>query len=94
VICKKKNTFLWKYELDLERIDASTITFEIVDEHRPPLSFPSTIKVKECGICPLYSKENDDDDDDGGGGGGDSINEEPSIKVKECGICPLYKQRK
>jgi hypothetical protein len=51
------HTFLWKYELDLPRIDVETITFEIVDEDCRPLSFPTTTTVKECGICPLYSKE-------------------------------------
>ncbi|WJX53510.1 hypothetical protein P8452_39494 [Trifolium repens] len=51
------HTFLWKYELDLTRIDFETITFEMVDEHRRPLSFPTTMTVIECGMCPLYSKE-------------------------------------
>ncbi|GAU19774.1 hypothetical protein TSUD_79000 [Trifolium subterraneum] len=63
------NTFIWKYELDLARIDnglidADTITFEILGKHDRPLSFPATMTVKECGICPLYTKQNDDDDDD------------------------------
>ncbi|WJX47585.1 hypothetical protein P8452_34255 [Trifolium repens] len=56
-IFAQHHTFLWKYELDLPRIDVETITFEIVDEHRRPLSFPTTMTVKECGICPLYIKE-------------------------------------
>jgi hypothetical protein len=77
-IFAQHHTFLWKYEWDLATIgnwlfDAQNITFEIVDEHRRPLSFPTTMTVKECGICPLYIKENDDDDDDDD----DSI-EEPS----------------
>ncbi|WJX47578.1 hypothetical protein P8452_34248 [Trifolium repens] len=49
----QNHTFLSKYELT--RIGnwpfrAETMTFEIV-------SFPKSITVKECGICPLYSKE-------------------------------------
>ncbi|GAU48800.1 hypothetical protein TSUD_81490 [Trifolium subterraneum] len=72
------HTLLWKYKLDLARIgngliDAHTITFQILDEHGSPLSFPTTSTVKECGICPLYTKQNDDDDDDDEGN-----NEEPS----------------
>ncbi|CAJ2677038.1 unnamed protein product [Trifolium pratense] len=51
------HTFLWKFN---GLIDADTITFHILDEHRRPLSFPSTMTVKECGIFPLYTKENDD----------------------------------
>ncbi|CAJ2677037.1 unnamed protein product [Trifolium pratense] len=59
------HTFLWKFVLDLATIGngligADTITFEILDEHRRPLSYPTTMMVKECGICPLYTKENDD----------------------------------
>ncbi|CAJ2662041.1 unnamed protein product [Trifolium pratense] len=68
------HTFLWKFEMDLARIGnrlfgAHTITFEILDKHYRPLCFPLTMTVKECGIFPLYSKENDDDDDDDDDGG-------------------------
>jgi hypothetical protein len=60
------HTILWKHELDLKTIGkklfhAQNFTFE----------FPSEGGVKECGICPLYTKETDDmmieddDDDDG-----------------------------
>ncbi|GAU19088.1 hypothetical protein TSUD_79100 [Trifolium subterraneum] len=67
------HTFLWKYELGNRHIHAPTITFEILDVHGSPLSFPATKTVKECGVCPLYTKQNDDDDDDDEGN-----NEEPS----------------
>ncbi|XP_045824506.1 disease resistance protein RPV1-like isoform X1 [Trifolium pratense] len=72
------HTFLWKYELDLATIgygliDADTITFEILDEHRCPLSFPTTMTVIECGICPLYAKENNDDSIEEPSGSGDAV---------------------
>ncbi|GAU19777.1 hypothetical protein TSUD_79030 [Trifolium subterraneum] len=59
------HTFLWKYRFDLASIgnklfNAYNFTFEILDEHFRPLSFQSTFTVKECGICPLYTKQNDD----------------------------------
>ncbi|GAU19772.1 hypothetical protein TSUD_78980 [Trifolium subterraneum] len=57
--------FLWKYRFDLASIgsklfNAYNFTFEILDEDFHPLSFQSTFTVKECGLCPLYTKENDD----------------------------------
>jgi hypothetical protein len=59
------HTFLWKCQFDLASIgnkllNAYNLTFEILDEHFHPLSLQSTITVKECGLCPLYTKENDD----------------------------------
>ncbi|WJX47589.1 hypothetical protein P8452_34259 [Trifolium repens] len=49
------HTLLWKHQLDLETIGnklfhAQNFTFE----------FPADVKVKECGICPLYTKRIDD----------------------------------
>ncbi|XP_045824509.1 disease resistance protein RPV1-like isoform X4 [Trifolium pratense] len=69
----QNHTFLWKYELDNGLIDADTITFEILDEHRCPLSFPTTMTVIECGICPLYAKENNDDSIEEPSGSGDAV---------------------
>ncbi|CAJ2633582.1 unnamed protein product [Trifolium pratense] len=56
------NTFLWKYKLNSSRIGrfAEAFTFEILDGNRRLLSYPTTMMVKECGIYPLYAKENDD----------------------------------
>jgi hypothetical protein len=50
------HTFIWKYHLDFGRIDnsffdAHNFTFELRK---------SRVVVKECGICPLYTKEKDD----------------------------------
>ncbi|MCH86185.1 NBS-LRR resistance-like protein [Trifolium medium] len=63
------HTFLWKHRFDLERIGntlfhAQNFTFEILVDDLGRLSCDSTTTVKECGICPLYTKGNDDDDDD------------------------------
>ncbi|WJX53518.1 hypothetical protein P8452_39502 [Trifolium repens] len=49
------HTLLWKHQLDLETIGnklfhAQNFTFE----------FPANVKVKECGICPLYTRRIDD----------------------------------
>ncbi|MCI02737.1 putative disease resistance protein (TIR-NBS-LRR class), partial [Trifolium medium] len=49
------HTFLWKHQLDLE-----TIGSKLFHAQNFTLEFPSKVKVKECGICPLYTKENDD----------------------------------
>jgi len=54
------HTFLWKYRFNLASIGnelyhANSFTFEILDEDLHPLS-----SVKECGMYPLYIKENDD----------------------------------
>ncbi|RHN42935.1 hypothetical protein MtrunA17_Chr8g0382371 [Medicago truncatula] len=63
------HTFLWKYQLDFERIGsklfhAQHFAFEIHQDYHHHLrfqnhylsGFQSTVKVKECGICPLYTK--------------------------------------
>jgi hypothetical protein len=59
------HTFLWKYQFDLASIGnklfhAHSFTFEILDEQFRPLNLQSTFTVKECGLCPLYTRENDD----------------------------------
>jgi hypothetical protein len=59
------HTFLWKYQFDLASIGnklfhAHSFTFEILDEQFRPLNLQSTFTVKECGLCPLYTKENND----------------------------------
>nr|XP_007160451.1 hypothetical protein PHAVU_002G323300g [Phaseolus vulgaris]ESW32445.1 hypothetical protein PHAVU_002G323300g [Phaseolus vulgaris] len=58
----KDHTFVWKFNLEslrasgmsLRLCDARSFTFEI--SHWWP-----DIRVKECGICPLYSKKKDDE---------------------------------
>ncbi|KAK2385567.1 disease resistance protein RPV1 [Trifolium repens] len=72
------HTFLWNLDLasiDNMLSDAHSFTFEFSEYS---LSYPkSNVMVKECGICPLYTKEKDDN-------GGNSMNflkndiEEPS----------------
>jgi hypothetical protein len=55
------HTFIWKYHLDLASIDnmlsdAHNFTFEF-SEHDYLSYSKSNVMVKECGICPLYTKE-------------------------------------
>jgi hypothetical protein len=65
---QEDHTFLWKYQLDFERIGsklfhAQHFIFEIQQDYRRRSGvqnhylscFQSTV-VKECGICPLYAK--------------------------------------
>ncbi|KAK7320102.1 hypothetical protein RJT34_04836 [Clitoria ternatea] len=64
----KDHTFVWKYLMESSNINhmfshALKFTFEIC-------SNPISAVVKECGICPLYSKEKDGND-----GVGDSSND-------------------
>jgi hypothetical protein len=49
------HTFLWKHQLDLE-----TIGNKLFHAQNFTFQFPADVKVKECGICPLYTKRIDD----------------------------------
>ncbi|KAK8472868.1 hypothetical protein PHAVU_002G323400 [Phaseolus vulgaris] len=56
----KDHTFVWKFNLESlspRLCDARSFTFEI----SPLYDFGwSVVTIKECGICPLYSKKKDD----------------------------------
>ena len=91
------HTFIWKYNLDFagtcnRLFDADNFTFK-VSKHDYRSYSKSWVTVKECGICPLYTKKIDDN-------GGTSLRllnndiEEPKqIRPGCCSCCCEERKR-
>lgn len=60
----QSHTLIWKYQLDFQSINenvlfrADNFAFEF-NKYNYRSKFKPTDMVKECGICPLYTKEKD-----------------------------------